>query len=305
MRFMRKSLTDSHTIPLPSFIAISIVLILIWGSAYTMVGVGVDYITPIWLVAYRLILGAVLVTAYVYYKGLKLPKLSDVRWRWYFILGMIGSVIPFFLLSTGQLKVDSGITAIIVGAMPLMTIILAHFFANERLNLQKLLGFIIGFFGIVVLFLPDNLNLELVSDWTSQLLIVIAAFCYALTTVIAKRAPDTPSSVGAAMMLICAAPVALFAGMASGVPTQLPAMIGIWMAIGLGVGSTAIATILYLYVIQETGPSAIAKINYFVPLASVIFGVSLLGETFSWRMIASFVIIVMGVMVARIGAQRA
>lgn len=305
MRFMRKSLTDSHTIPLPSFIAISIVLILIWGSAYTMVGVGVDYITPIWLVAYRLILGAVLVTAYVYYKGLKLPKLSDVRWRWYFILGMIGSVIPFFLLSTGQLKVDSGITAIIVGAMPLMTIILAHFFANERLNLQKLLGFIIGFFGIVVLFLPDNLNLELVSDWTSQLLIVIAAFCYALTTVIAKRAPDTPSSVGAAMMLICAAPVALFAGMASGVPTQLPAMIGIWIAIGLGVGSTAIATILYLYVIQETGPSAIAKINYFVPLASVIFGVSLLGETFSWRMIASFVIIVMGVMVARIGAQRA
>jgi len=287
-----------------TFITLSLVLILIWGSAYTMVGVGVDYITPIWLVTYRLLLGAILVTAYVYFKGYKLPKLSNVRWRWYFILGMIGSVVPFFLLSTGQLKVDSGITAIIVGVMPLMTIVLAHFFANEPLNIQKLLGFIIGFLGIVVLFLPDNMSLALISDWTSQLLIVLGAFCYAVTTIVAKRAPETPSSVAAAMMLICATPVAIAAGVAEGIPTQAPPMIGIWMAIGLGVGSTAIATILYLYIIQETGPSAIAKINYFTPLASVVFGIWLLGEEFSWRMVISFITIVVGVMVARIGMRK-
>ena len=266
-----------------------------------MVGVGVDYITPIWLVAYRLVLGAILVTIYAYVKGQKLPKLTDERWRWYFVLGMTGSVIPFFLLSTGQLNVDSGITAIIVGVMPLMTIVLAHFFANEILNATKLLGFVVGFLGIVVLFLPDNLSLELVSNWQAQLLIVIAAFCYAITAVLAKRAPETSSSIGAAMMLICAAPVAVIAGVMTGVPTQMPPMIGIWMAIGLGVGSTAIATILYLYVIQETGPSTMAKINYFVPLASVIFGVWLLGEDFTWRMIISFAVIVLGVMISRRG----
>jgi len=295
---------DSSGLTLSKFLTLAIVLIFIWGSAYTMVGVGVDYITPIWLVAYRLILGAILVTAYVYVIGLKLPKLSDIRWRWYFILGMTGSVIPFFLLSTGQLKIDSGITSIIVGVMPLMTIVLAHFFANEPLNAQKLAGFIIGFLGIIVLFLPDNMNLTLISDWKSQLLIVIAAFCYALTTIIAKRAPETPSSVAASMMLICALPVAIIAGIVEGVPTEIPAMMGILMAIGLGVGSTAIATILYLYVIQETGPSTIAKINYFVPLASVIFGVGLLGEAFSWRMVISFITIVLGVMISRMGTQR-
>ena len=282
----------------------ALTLILIWGSAYTMVGVGVDYITPIWLVAYRLLLGAVLVTLYAYYKGYKLPKLSDVRWRWYFILGMIGSVIPFFLLSTGQLKVDSGITAIITGVMPLMTIVLAHFFANERLNTQKLLGFLIGFLGIVVLFLPDNMSFELIKDWRSQSLIVLAAFAYALTTVVAKRAPETPSSVAAAMMLLCAAPVALMAGIAEGVPTEVPPMIAIWMAIGLGIGSTALGTILYLYVIQETGPSVLAKINYFTPLASVALGIWLLDEEFSWRMVISFVTIVVGVMISRIGMRR-
>ncbi len=296
--------SDSSGLSRSKFLTLAVALILIWGSAYTMVGVGVDYITPIWLVAYRLILGAALVTAYVYYKGLKLPNLSDVRWRWYSILGMTGSVIPFFLLSTGQIDVDSGITSIMVGIMPLLTIVLAHYFTDERLNFQKLLGFVIGFLGIVVLFLPDNLSLELVSNWKAQLLIVIAAFCYAVTTVIAKRAPETSSSVGAAMMLICAAPIALIAGLWSGMPTEFPAMMGILMAIGLGIGSTALATILYLYVIQQTGPSVMAKINYFVPLASVIFGVGLLGEAFSWRMVIAFAVIVLGVMVSRLGAEQ-
>jgi len=301
---MTTAADDSTGFTTSKFLSLAIFLILIWGSAYTMVGVGVDYITPIWLVAYRLVIGAFLVTSYVYFKGLRLPPLFDVRWRWYFILGMIGSVIPFFLLSTGQLNVDSGITSIIVGIMPLLTIVLAHFFTDEKLNVQKLLGFVIGFLGIIILFLPDNMSLKLVSDWQAQLLIVIAAFCYAVTTILAKRAPETPSSVGAAMMLICAAPAALIAGLISGMPTEVPPMIGIWMAIGLGVGSTALATIIYLYVIQETGPSSIAKINYFVPLASVIFGVGLLGEAFSWRMVISFITIVLGVMISRMGTQQ-
>ena len=270
-----------------------------------MVGVGVKYMTPIWLVAYRLVIGAVFIIGYVMAMGAKFPKLTDVRWLWYFGMGMTGMVIPFFLLSTGQVKVDSGLTAIIVGAMPLMTIVLAHFFTDERLNLAKSIGFFIGFLGIIILFLPDNLSLELVSDWTSQLLIVGAAFCYAVTTIAAKRAPQTPSSVGAGMMLICSAIVGLIWALLTGVPTAIPDMPGLLSAVGLGVGSTALATILYLYVIDQTGPSVMAKINYFVPVASVIFGIWLLNEPFTWRMVVSFIVILVGVFVARLGELKA
>jgi len=116
------------------------------------------------VVAYRLLIGAVILIAYVKLKGETFPKLTDSRWLWYFGLGLTGMVIPFFLISTGQLKVDSGLSAIIVGAMPLITIVLAHFFTDERLTPIKTLGFFIGFLGIVVLFLPDNLSLDLVDE---------------------------------------------------------------------------------------------------------------------------------------------
>ena len=293
------------SLPLPALIGFSAALVLIWGSAYTMVGVGVDYIRPIWLVAYRLVIGAVFVTAYMFYKGYRFPKLSDPRWRWYFCLGMSGSILPFFLLATGQQDVDSGITSIMVGVMPLMTVVLAHFFTDETLNLQKFLGFVIGFIGIIILFLPDDFSLSLVSDWKSQALIVAAAFLYAVTTVGAKRAPETPSSVGGAMMLIWAAIVGVIAAFFTGVPTQAPQMMGHLMAWGLGLGSTGLATIMYLYVIQQTGPGMMARINYFVPVASVILGVGLIGEEFKWRMVLSFAIIVLGVMISRIGARKA
>jgi drug/metabolite transporter (DMT)-like permease len=275
-------------------------MVIVWGSAFTLVSIGVKYISPLWLVTYRLIIGAILIIIYVKFKGLNLPSIKDKRWIWYFAMGLIGMVIPFFLLSTGQVIIDSGLTAIMVGTMPLMTVILAHFFTNEKLSITKIIGFIFGFIGIVILFLPSDFSIEITENWFSQLIIIIAAFCYAVTTIIAKRAPDTPATIGACMMLICAATACLFVALLTGLPSSIPPLLGILTAFGLGVGSTAFASILLLYIIDQTGPSTIAKINYFVPLASVIFGVIILDEILSMRIFIAFVIILIGMFISQI-----
>ena len=280
-------------------------MVVIWGSAFTLVSIGVLYISPLWLVTYRLIIGAILIIIYVLFKGLRLPNIKDVRWVWYFAMGLIGMVIPFFLLSTGQVVIDSGLTAIMVGTMPLMTIVLAHFFANEKLSLTKIIGFIFGFIGIVILFLPSDLSIQLTENWFSQLIIVIAAFCYAVTTIIAKRAPDTPATIGACMMLICAAIACLFVALlTTGFPKSIPPLPGIFTAFGLGIGSTAFASILLLYIIDQTGPSTVAKINYFVPLASVIFGVIVLNEILNIKIFIAFIIILIGMLISQINEKK-
>jgi drug/metabolite transporter (DMT)-like permease len=280
-------------------------MVIVWGSAFTLVSIGVKYISPLWLVTYRLIIGAIIVIIYVKFKGLNLPNIRDKRWIWYFAMGLIGMVIPFFLLSTGQVIIDSGLTAIMVGTMPLMTVILAHFFTNEKLSITKIIGFIFGFICIVILFLPSDFSIEITENWFSQLIIIIAAFCYAVTTIIAKRAPDTPATIGACMMLICAATACLFVALLTGFPSSMPPLLGILTAFGLGVGSTAFASILLLYIIDQTGPSTVAKINYFVPLASVIFGVIILDEILSIRIFIAFVIILIGMFISQIKKSKA
>lgn len=290
--------------PLSKLLGIAFILITIWGLAYPMVSVGVQYMSPIWLVASRCLLGAFLVSLWALYRGHKFPRLTDRRWLWYLVLGNTGMVLPFWLLSKGQITVDSGLAAIIAGTMPLLTIILSHFFANEPLTPRKMIGFAIGFLGTIILFLPEDLSLTLVADWRAQLLIVAAAVCYAVTTILAKRAPDTPASLGGAMMLICAGLIASIIALSSGIPEGSPAPVGMAMVIGLGIGSTGIATILYLYVIAQTGPSTLAKINYFPPVVSVLAGVFLLNEEFTWKIVAAFVMILIGVLVARSEHQK-
>lgn len=279
--------------------AIAATLIITWGLAYPMVSVAVQDISPIWLVAWRTSIAAILLVAYTKLRGRNFPSLKDRRWLWFGLMGMTGIVIPFFLFAQAQITVDSGICAIIGSAMPIFTIILAHFFANEALSWRKFIGFLIGFAGIIVLFLPDNMSLELVSDWKAQLLAVFAALLYAITTILAKRAPDTSPSVAAAMMVLCAAIVSSVVAIGTGIPSELPSTIAITMIVGLGVGSTAYANILYLYVVRKTGPSTLARINYFPAIVSVAAGVWFLKEDFTWKIVIAFAVIVIGMIISR------
>ena len=290
----------AHTLTRRRLLVAALALILTWGSAFTMVGVAVKHMTPLWIVAYRLVIGAVIVTAYMVWQGYRFPPLRDKRWLWYSCMGMTGAALPFLFLALGQSKIHSGLTAIIAGAMPLMTVLLAHFFTDEKLNTFKLIGFFIGFLGLCVLFIPEDFTLELVEDWRAQLFVLLGAFGYAVTTIIAKRATETRASTGAAMMLICGAVAGcVMAGM-EGLPAEPPPLIAYVMVTGLGLGSSGLATIVYLYLVEQSGPTLLARINYFTPVAAVIFGVVLLKEPLTLQMIAAFAVIVSGVAVSRI-----
>lgn len=280
----------------------AVTVVLIWGTAYTLIGHIVQYITPAWVVAVRTGLAALILVVYVYMSGEKLPELRNKRWLWYGYMGFIGMALPFYFTAKGQVVVDSGLTAILAAVMPLMTIVLAHFFVpGERLSWRKALGFIIGFAGIVYLFLPSPFKWALISEWRAQSLILLTALCYALLSIIAKRAPKTPASVGAAIMLIIAAILSVFWAISTGIPDSLPPISAIINLVLLALGATAFAQILYLKLIEISGPSLIAKLVYLVPICSIIAGIIFLDEPFSWRLIIAMGIIFAGLLIARSG----
>ncbi len=279
-------------------------VVFIWATGYTLMGYTVGQgFPPAWIPIARVSLPAVAITTFVYMRGLRLPKLNDKRWLWYGLMGFLGMTAPFFLQAHGQKTVPSGISSILInGGMPLMTIVLAHFFVrSEPLSARKLIGFLIGFTGVVFLYMPENLSLELISDWKGQTFILSVALCYALASIVAKRAPETPASVGAAIMLLTAALTSVILAAFSGLP-QAHIPNGVILALfALSILYTGLSDILYLKVIELSGPTMIAKINYLVPVFALIFGMIFLRETFSWRAVAAMMIIITGLLVARIG----
>lgn len=295
--------TPNSTLQLYIYVAL---IVLIWSTGYTLMYYAVYQggFPAEWVPAARTTVPAIVITLYVYMLGLKLPPLNDKRWFWYGLMGFFGMTAPFYLLAKGnELGVESGMSSILInGVTPLITIILAHFFVkSEPLGWRKSIGFIIGFIGVVFLFLPENISLQLVNNWSAQGVVMMVALSYALGAIVAKRAPDTPASVGASIMLITAAIVAFALAAPAGIPTEGFSS-GVLIALfALTIFSTGLSDILYLKVIKLSGPSMIAKVNFIVPIFALIFGMIFLGEDFSWRSVAAMMIIITGLLIARVG----
>ena len=297
---MKNDRLQSHII-LYSIVAL---VVLIWSTGYTLMNYAI-YVKGFpaeYMPLTRTILPALAITIYIYMRGDKLPRLRDNRWFWYGLMGFFGMTVPFYLLSKGyEFGVESGMSSILVnGAMPLFTIILAHVFVkSEPLTWRKTIGFIIGFIGIVFLFLPENPSWEFIQNWDAQSMFLLVALSYALASIVAKRSPETPASIGAAIMLITASVTALIIAAPAGMPNQSFPNGLIIALFALSIFYTGLSDILYLKIIHMSGPSMIAKINYIVPVFALIFGVIFLKEAFSWRSVAAMMIVITGLLIAR------
>ncbi len=282
----------------------AMLVILLWGTSYTLIGYSIKHISPAWLVAIRICIAAAFLISYTLMRGHRFPPLRDPVWRWYGVMGFLGMTLPFYLSAKAQMSIDSGLTAVIAGVMPLITIVLAHFFVRgETLNWRKGIGFIIGFMGIVFLFLPVSFKWNLIETWQAQGLVLIMATSYAVTTIIAKRATKTPASMGAAMMVLTAAIMSLLWAFSTGLPQSVPPSSALFAVAALAIGGTGVAQILYLYIIDIRGPSFIAKMVYFTPLVSIVAGLLFLKEPFSWRSIVALLIIFTGLLITQTGKR--
>jgi drug/metabolite transporter (DMT)-like permease len=273
-------------------------LVLLWGTSFMFVSISVESLHPLTTVFYRVFIGALILTAVAYAKGLKLP-LSISAWLSFIVMGAVGYVLPFFLISWGQLSVNSGIAGMIMATMPLITMILAHYLVDgEDLNRYKVLGFTFGIGGIGVLLGP-------IFEGGGQavyggIAIFIAASSYAVNTILVRRLPKLNPFISTSGVLISATiivfPIWLFV-----VPTnntEVSTLI-LGSTIWLGIGPTAIATLMLFAVINRAGPTFLSTINYMIPVVAFFTGAYVLSEPVESSSIVALVIILSGIALTR------
>ena len=120
-----------------------------------------------------------------YFKNIKVEAFSK-DWHWFAMIGFINLVAPFFLIAYGVKSVQSNLAAILMSTTPLSSTVLAHFYTkNEKFNLVKTIGILIGFSGIVFLF-SDNLLID-ENNFVSALLILLGSTCYVVGGVLTLK----------------------------------------------------------------------------------------------------------------------
>lgn len=277
-------------------------LVLLWGTSFMFISISVETIDPLSVVFSRVLIGAILLTFMAYAKGLYLP-FTRKAWFAFLVMGMVGNVLPFYLITWGQLSINSGIAGMIMAIMPLITMLLAHYFVEgEDLNRYKIIGFALGLGGIILLLGP-------VFEGGGQavfggIAVFFAAVSYAVNAILVRRFPKFNPTVGAAGVLIGASITILPIWLIQAPPltTQISnnSMLSV---IWLGIGPTAIATLLLFAVIERAGPTFLATINYMIPVVAFFAGAYILSEPVELSSLFALAIILSGIAFTRFRAN--
>lgn len=275
----------------------------IFGLSFIFTNISVRDIPPLTVTAFRLFIALLFMYPIMVFARQKLPPPGRV-WIVIFLSGLFGNALPFALVSWGQVKVEAGLSAIFMAVMPLATILLAQFFTDdERINRWKMTGVLLGFLGIVVLMGKHSLT-SVGDEVFRQLAILLAAICYAVNAIITRKLTSLPKYSMVTALMIAASLLMLPASLMVDQPWTLSVSVNsIGALLMLAIGSTAIATLMILTIIDRCGATFLSQINFMVPLFGVLFGTLLLGERLAVNAYIALVIILLALTVSRHGQR--
>ena len=260
--------------------------------------IALQEISPVTLVAFRVILGLLFGVGVVVIRKIRLPR-GFKSWSPLFILGITNVAVPFFLISWGEQAVDSSVAAILDSTVPLFTILIAHFMLNDdKMTMPKVTGLLIGFAGVVVLLSKD------IHESTGTILgqgaIVLAALFYAGSGVYVRRTTQNVPAVLRSMgPLLSASFIMWVTVFITEKPLQIPDLGLTWISLlFLGIVGSGFAFVLAFYLIHEIGPTRTSMVTYIFPLGGVILGVAFLNELVTWQLIAGAILIISSLLVA-------
>jgi drug/metabolite transporter (DMT)-like permease len=270
-----------------------VALSLIWGASFLFIKIAVRDLAPATLIFCRLGFAAVTLAAIAPFVVGSRETVDQLRanWPWLAAVAVVNTAIPFWLLSWGETKIQSGLASIIQAAVPIFNALIAFAaFREARVTGLKLLGVLVGFVGVALL-----VGAQPQGKVLGALAVVGMAFCYGLGGLLANRhLQGVQPLVVALASTSFAAMLAAPAGIAQAVGTSIG-----WKPLAatvvLGVVGTAAAYLLFFALIRGAGPAYAALCTYLIPPIALAYGAIFLGEHFGATAFVALVVILAGV----------
>ena len=278
------------------------ILAFIWASAFFNIKIATYSYGPLTIAFLRIFFGAIPVVLLCFFKRIKIEAFSK-DWYWFATIGIINLVIPFLLIAYGVKNVQSNLAAILMASTPLTAAGLAHFFTkNEKINLIKSIGVLVGFSGIVFLF-SDNILINEGNIFYAFLILFGSCF-YVVGGLLTLKISDKKNENVTASILIWGTlvlmPISLFLEEPWNFTPRLDSTLSL---IYLGIFSTGIAWLLRFYILKHNGLVFQAQVAYLIPIFGVILGFLILNEAITSKVIFSLIAVIIGIYLVKKGSK--
>ena len=276
-----------------------VLLSLLWGGSFLCVGIAVQELPVLTIIALRVSLAAIVLWGIALFCGHQLPR-GRKTWQAFLALGLLNNVIPFGLIVFGQQTIGAGLAAILNATTPLWTVLVAALFlADERFSKQKLFGVLLGLVGVIVMVGPDSLA-GISRNLGAQLAVLGATLSYAFASVFGRRfaaAKISPlhtalGQVTASSFILMPLALMIDTPWASALPSQAT----IFAILGLAVLSTAGGYLLFFNILERAGATNVSLVTLLIPPSAIAMGMLFLEETLQGIHFIGLALIILGLL---------
>jgi drug/metabolite transporter (DMT)-like permease len=291
-----------------AYIAYAFICI-IWGTTYLAIRVAVFHYPPYLMAGTRQVLSGLILVAI----ALMINRQVDLSRKNILQQAIIGFLLITMgngLVTWAEQYIQSGIAALICSTMPISAVLINIVSGKERLNLRVILGMLLGFSGVAVVF-HESLNQQANGD--NQIFIIgivalfVATFSWALGSLFNKRNADAKNSlfnaglqviIGGSFMFIISPFVDHYDQF------TLWNEEGFWAVVYLVVFGSVLAYAAYMYALKVLPVGFVTSYAYVNPLVAVLLGSWMLDEALNMYTILAFVMIIMGIFIVRSGYKK-
>jgi drug/metabolite transporter (DMT)-like permease len=265
---------------------------LIWGASFLFIAIGLESLEPGVITSLRVGLGAVTLGLL---PGSRMRLRPEDRIHMT-ALSVIWVGIPFTLFPLAEQHINSAVTGLLNGAVPMFTALFGLLFFGRRTTGPQLLGLGVGLVGVVLISLPS------LSEGSSQALgvglVLLATLCYGLATNLSAplQARYGSRSVMARMLALATVWTLPF-GLIS-LPSSHVELAPVLAVLVLGVVGTGAAYLLMGSLVGRVGPTRASFITYLIPVVSLVLGVSFKDDHVAALAVAGVALVLTGAVLA-------
>ncbi|MBT2615893.1 MULTISPECIES: DMT family transporter [unclassified Bacillus (in: firmicutes)] len=266
----------------------------IWGSQFFFIALVIENVGVITLSAIKAFIGGICLLFLGLFLSKEERKVPRSYYKWYIIIAFFEVVLPFVFIAQGQKSVPSSIAAVLIGMVPIFTILFLPVFFKIKSTRLQITSILFGFAGIVFLSWPTQGIQELSNSIQGNILMILAAMSFGLSLIFMEKLNEGSSVIHMRNVLLIASalliPMSLL--FEQSFKLDIAQSQSIYLAI-LGIFHAGVVYALFNSLIRQEGALFTSYSNYIVPVIGMILGYFFLQEELSIHQLIGMGIIMM------------
>jgi len=239
---------------------------------------------------------------FLYSKKLKLSFPRDAKSHLFFLFFSFAIfTISYGLVYWSEQYINSGLTSVLFSVMPFYTAVLAiKILPSEQVTVRKMIGILIGICGVAIIF-NDQLKLEHPLAIYGMIAVLFSPVFSAYGTLTAKKIAYNyhPVILNTLPLLYAGLTFLAISFFLENYNNLHFTQMAIFSVIYLAIVGTALAFVIYFWMLKTTSAILMSSITFFTPPLALVWGWLILGEPVSWELLLGMIIIFTGIYFVR------